>query len=80
MASRNGGMKDIIDDGINGLTVETGNVSRFVAAVESVLHDTDLATTISDRAIASTHVRHWGRYAEQCTMFYERLQLLTKRA
>ena len=42
VASRVGGIPDIIEDGINGLLVEPGDASEFAAAIERLLGDENL--------------------------------------
>lgn len=79
VASRNGGMKDVIIDGVNGFTVETGNVREFVATTQAVIADVVMAGAVSGKAIATARGLHWDRYAAECTSFYERLCRMPKR-
>jgi glycosyltransferase involved in cell wall biosynthesis len=46
VATRVGGIPEIVENGRNGLLVETGNVAQFVAAVEQLLTDKELAHQI----------------------------------
>jgi glycosyltransferase involved in cell wall biosynthesis len=42
VASRVGGIPDIVEDGVNGLLVEPGDASGFAAALERLLGDEEL--------------------------------------
>jgi glycosyltransferase involved in cell wall biosynthesis len=54
VASRVGGIPDLVEDGVNGLLVEPGNVTALADALVSVLADRDLATRLGAGAEASS--------------------------
>ncbi len=53
IGARAGGIPDIVEDGVNGLLVEPGDVAGLAAAIERVLADHDLAARLGVGAAAS---------------------------
>ncbi|MCX6695318.1 MAG: glycosyltransferase family 4 protein [Candidatus Altiarchaeota archaeon] len=51
VASRIGGLKNIIQDGFNGLFVEPGNIEELADRIEEVLGDKELAKRLGDNAL-----------------------------
>ncbi|MGB8003199.1 MAG: glycosyltransferase, partial [Gaiellaceae bacterium] len=54
VASRVGGIPDLVENGVNGLLVEPGNVTALADALVSVLADHDLAGRLGAGAEASS--------------------------
>ena len=54
VASRVGGIPDLVEEGVNGLLVEPGNVTALADALVSVLADHDLAARLGAGAEASS--------------------------
>jgi glycosyltransferase involved in cell wall biosynthesis len=53
VATRTGGVPEIVEDGLNGLLVEPGNVGAFAAAVEAYLSDGRLQDRLREAAAPS---------------------------
>ena len=45
-----GGARALVDDGINGILVQTGNVDEMVSATRRIIEDTDFAANIAENA------------------------------
>src|SRR5207237_1210261 len=75
VGSRVGGIADLIDDGVNGVLVEPGDVDALSAALQRVLEDRPLAERLSDAARAS--VDPWlltpEDYAERTKVLVDRV-------
>jgi glycosyltransferase involved in cell wall biosynthesis len=54
VASRVGGIPDLVEDGVNGVLVEPGDVSALAEALVAVLADRELAVRLGARAEASS--------------------------
>ena len=54
VASRVGGIPDLVEDGVNGLLVEPGNISALAEALVPVLADRELAVRLGAGAEASS--------------------------
>jgi glycosyltransferase involved in cell wall biosynthesis len=54
VASRVGGIPDLVEDGVNGVLVEPGDVSALAEALVTVLADRDLAVRLGAGAEASS--------------------------
>jgi glycosyltransferase involved in cell wall biosynthesis len=74
IGSRVGGIPDLVDDGVNGLLVEPGDVEALANALERVLRDRDLAERLGHAAHASADL--WTISAEE---FARRLRALVDR-
>lgn len=73
IAAKNGGMKDVISDSLDGFLVETGNIEDMTRAASGVMNDVDLATKLSYNAIIKAQAFSWNQYALNCSDFYESL-------
>lgn len=73
VAADNGGMKDVITDGVDGFKVPTGDIAGMSACIDRVLVDFELAKQISAAAIKTGFRHSWDQYAMASTVFYERL-------
>jgi glycosyltransferase involved in cell wall biosynthesis len=73
VASDNGGMRDIIDDGRTGFLVRTGDCSGLADRCIRLLRDPSEMQQVSldarDRAVEFS----WNRVAAETLSFYERL-------
>ncbi len=57
VASRAGGIPEIVDDGINGLLVEPGRHDELAARLETLLDDRDLAARLGHQAAVDSRRR-----------------------
>ena len=73
VAADNGGMRDIITHGLDGLKVATGDVAGMVHQVEAVLSNQAMAAALSARAILTASHLTWDQFASASTSFYEQL-------
>ncbi|MFM9888689.1 MAG: glycosyltransferase family 4 protein [Burkholderiales bacterium] len=77
VASRVGGIPDLIVDRINGLLVEPGDVDGFVAAIDQLLGDSDRRRVIGMAGRRTVEANHSGHsVVEQLRHLYARLDLL----
>jgi glycosyltransferase involved in cell wall biosynthesis len=76
IASDNGGMRDIIKSGHNGLKFETGDFIRAADLVLQVADNPGFAQALSRPAIATSNELTWDRFASESLHFYQRLQSL----
>jgi glycosyltransferase involved in cell wall biosynthesis len=53
IATRTGGVAEVLEDGVNGLLVEPGDVEALTAAIDRFFADPALAGLLSDNAVAS---------------------------
>jgi L-malate glycosyltransferase len=73
IATRVGGVPELIDDGVNGLLYEVGDVNSMAAGAIRILSDPDLLETLStaarrtaqDHFCATRIIPHYERYYEQ---------------
>ncbi len=73
VAADNGGMKDVIEHGVNGLKCQTGDVNSFTAACLNLLESPAEARMMSDNAIRSSKAYTWSRVATETLGFYQYL-------
>jgi glycosyltransferase involved in cell wall biosynthesis len=66
VATRAGGIPDIVETGRNGVLVEPGDVEELASALVRVLEDRELAERLSRGALESAQHLHWtaDRYAK----------------
>ena len=73
IATRTGGMRDIIDDGRNGFLVEFDNPAQIVDKILYLLENSTKARNISQDAVETAACYTWDRVAEETASFYEKL-------
>lgn len=74
IASRVGGLAEVIDDGITGELVEPGNISQLAEAMEKLLECVDLRQSYSSAAAATARERFSAtRMAEETADLYQKL-------
>lgn len=65
VASRTGGLAEIIDDGENGLLVEPGNVDFLTVKMESLLADESFRLRLGERALETASKFDWKAITKQ---------------
>jgi glycosyltransferase involved in cell wall biosynthesis len=78
IATRTGGMRDIIQHGASGFLAETGNVEEFTAHALNLLRDPVLATRISAQAGSRAREFSWNRTAVETAEFYRSIIALNQ--
>jgi glycosyltransferase involved in cell wall biosynthesis len=79
IATRTGGMRDIITNGTNGLHVDFNNAAEIEKAISILWGNMALAQAMS-RAARETACQYcWDRVARECVRFYEQLLSLPPR-
>lgn len=73
IASREGGAKDIIENGHNGLLVPVGDSAAMAAACATVLSAPELARELGTNARQTALRYTWDRVAQDTIDFYRRL-------
>jgi glycogen(starch) synthase len=73
VASRTGGIPDIIDDGVNGLLVVPGDPEALASAIDRLLADPDLARRLGEAARELARDYDWGVLAERVLAIYRSL-------
>jgi glycosyltransferase involved in cell wall biosynthesis len=73
IASREGGARDLIEHGRNGLLVPVGDASAMAQACVAVQSGAVDAQAISARARSTASQHTWRRVGEETAAFYERL-------
>ncbi len=58
IGARAGGVPDVIEEGVDGLLVEFGHVSKLAAAIETLLTDTDRARAMGKRGQVKVQARY----------------------
>jgi colanic acid/amylovoran biosynthesis glycosyltransferase len=53
IATRTGGVAEVLEDGVNGLLVEPGDVEALTAAIDRFFLDPALAGILTDNAVES---------------------------
>lgn len=76
VATRTGGMRDLIQDGISGLQVDFNDPEGIVDRVRRLWDAPDLARSVSARASALACEFSWSRVARETAGFYEHLLAL----
>ena len=79
VAARNGGMKDVIEDGKSGILVPTGDAGSMVEACINLIRQPEVANRIAGAARRTALGYTWDRVADETLGFYQRL-LRTKRS
>jgi glycogen(starch) synthase len=80
VASRVGGVPEVVRDGVTGLLVAPGDADALAGAIDTVLSDHALAASM--RAAARRHAREYdlGRMTEQIHALYRALPVGARRA
>lgn len=67
------GIRDMVDDGINGLLCEPGNPAAMAKAIGKVIDDPALARRLGEAGIEKARAHDWSIIAEQYLDLYETL-------
>jgi glycosyltransferase involved in cell wall biosynthesis len=73
VAADNGGMRDVIVHGVNGLKCETGDLAALANACLELLRNPRKAKSISRNAVATAHSHTWAKVADETLNFYHHL-------
>lgn len=73
------GVKDVIDEGVNGLKAETANIEVITNTVEKVLNDKELAEKLSSKALEmAENIYDWKTVTDKYLDFYKQLTDMKK--
>lgn len=72
VASRTGGVPELIQDGINGLLVEPGSIEELLRAMRRFLADPDFARRCGEGARRDVQKFDWSHSAEQFRQLYDK--------
>ncbi len=78
IVSSDGGLREVVEDGVSGLVVDPDDFEAWVDAVRRVLDDRDLAQRLSNAGARSASRLTVGRHADAIEATYDRLS--SKRA
>ncbi|HEX3110695.1 MAG TPA: glycosyltransferase family 4 protein [Thermoanaerobaculia bacterium] len=70
VASRAGGMRDYIQDGVNGFLVDPGRADSLADAALAAMADPDRASVVSAAAARTARELSWDRAARETAAFY----------
>lgn len=73
IASRIGGLPEIVQHGLNGLLVEPNDVEGLASAIDRFLADEALRRQLTEGAVKSAATLDWNHVAEALSEAYERL-------
>ncbi len=73
VAADNGGVRDVIQQGISGYKVPTGDVQAMSEACMRLIDNPDEAISVSEGAIETAHSYSWDRVAKETAGFYQSL-------
>ncbi len=73
VASRTGGIPDIIEDEVNGVLVVAGDPQVLARAIDSLLADSELARRLGEAARERARDYDWGVLAERVLAIYRSL-------
>lgn len=74
IASDVGGMRDLIEHGVNGLRVEPGNSNLLARSLAWLIERTEDRKRIAERALERASRYHYERVAREYEQFYEIIQ------
>jgi glycosyltransferase involved in cell wall biosynthesis len=78
LASRIGGIANVIRDNITGVLVEPGNVQELANAMKQLLNDAGLRRRLADKAFAEVNERYsWQQIAGEFAKLYREVSLRT---
>jgi glycosyltransferase involved in cell wall biosynthesis len=63
IASRHGGIREVVDDGINGLLVEPGNSGEIATAISRIVTQPDLVRTLGAKG-RETVRKHFDAFTQ----------------
>lgn len=69
ISSDNEGSLEVIEDGVSGLIVKTGDLDAFMAAIRRVLADEALRAHLAEGGLATARRFSWDRAAEKMDAF-----------
>jgi glycogen synthase len=72
VASRTGGIPDVVEDGRSGLLAEPGDADDFARAIARILGDESLADSLRAGALARAAEYDWEHLAVRVHRLYER--------
>jgi len=70
VATNQGGISEVIKDGINGFIVEKYNLDELAEAILAILHDQKLFERMSGECLASAKSYDWSRIADELESAY----------
>jgi glycosyltransferase involved in cell wall biosynthesis len=73
VASRIGGLPELVADDVSGITVEPRSATEIVAAVERLLDESDLWFRLASGALQKAAARDAGEYAVALERLYARV-------
>ncbi|MDP8957763.1 MAG: glycosyltransferase family 4 protein [Actinomycetota bacterium] len=73
VASRTGGISEVVEDGREGLLVDAGDRLALAGAVNRLLHDSELTARLSTGAQASAARYDWQELAREVLALYHRV-------
>jgi glycosyltransferase involved in cell wall biosynthesis len=76
IVSSDGGLREVVEDGISGLVVDPGDFEAWVAQVRRVLDDPDFARALSEGGLRSAAKLTVERHADAIDMIYDRLVMV----
>jgi len=76
IATNVAGARDVIEDGVDGTLVRTGDVEAIVERAEELLRNPRQAIAMSEAAAVKARTYTWTRAARESVEFYERLKVL----
>jgi len=79
IATPTGGMKDIIEDGKNGVLVDFNCPTGIATCIDQVTHNVELASALSQEAATCARRYTWDRTARETEEFYQRLREMPRR-
>jgi glycosyltransferase involved in cell wall biosynthesis len=71
VASKTGGIPDVIEDGVNGMLVPPGEPEALARAIDRLLADRDLARRLSEEAQQRAKDYDWEVLAERVLRVYQ---------
>ena len=80
VASRTGGLPEMVQDGVSGILVEPGDAGQLAESIQKLIEHPDLAATLADgaRRLALTDLS-WEAIAERTVAVYVRVRQLRLR-
>lgn len=73
VATRVGGMPDLITHGVNGFLVDAGDVAGLIRCIRGLWTDPELAARISAAAVQTAADYTWDRVAKNTALFCEKI-------